>query len=160
MIAPQSNFLYPTIGFVVAMRARLLIPRARARFEWIIVSRSGQHGERLLISWTSLSASSEEPPLDLVTHQTALAIGQGPLISSRSMTFLLCQSLPEGVLVAGDFLPARGYVKLYGTRPNLRVQSVGRSLKPKLHPDWRTDAKRVMWFGEYFDEGASTTNSS
>jgi hypothetical protein len=111
------------------------------------------------MSWTSLSASSGGAPLGLIPQQTALAIATDRSTGSTSMTFLLSPSLPDAVLVTGDFLPAQGYVKLYGTRPNLRVQSVGRCLNPKLHSDWRMDAKRVKWFGEYFDDGSPATNA-
>jgi hypothetical protein len=158
MIAPDSDFLQPTAGFVVAMRARLITPGAAARFEWIIVSRSGKDGELLLISWTSLSASSGKAPFLLVPQRTALATAPGRLTGVVPATFLLTPLLPVGVLVAGVFLPARGYVKLFGTKPNLRVQSVGRGLHPNLQSGWRMDARRVEWFGEYFeDAGPKTT---
>lgn len=151
MIAPGSKLL-PS-GFVVAMRARLTIPKAPDRFEWIIVSRSGHDGDRLFIGWTLLTASSGEAPIALVPRQTALAIAEAGAKGPAPTTFLLTPLLPEGLQVAGDFLPARGYVKVFGARPNLRLQSVGRCLRPELHADWRLDARRAAWFGEYFDDG-------
>jgi hypothetical protein len=151
MIAPESNLL--PLGFVVAMRARLVIQRAPDRLEWIIVSRSGQNGEHLLISWTLLPASSGEAPILLVPRQTAVAVAQADAKRPVPTTFLLTTLLPKGLQVAGEFLPARGYVKVFGVRPHLRVQSVGRCLQPQLHADWRIDAKRAAWFGEYFDDG-------
>jgi hypothetical protein len=152
MIAPESDFLQPASGFVVAMRARLIVPRAPVRFEWIVVSRWGNDGEHLLISWTSLSASSGKAPFRLAPHRTALATAPDRSTGVAPVTFLLTPLLPEGVLVTGEFLPARGYVKLFGTRPNLRVQSVGRGLNPNLQSGWRMDARRVEWFGEYFED--------
>jgi hypothetical protein len=151
MIAPESNFSQPISGFVVAMRARLITPRAPPRFEWIIVSRWGDDSDHLLIGWTSISASSGKPPVSLVPHRTALATAPDRLTGSSPTTFLLNPLLPEGVLVAGEFLPARGYIKLFGTRPNLRVQSAGRTLNPNVQSGWRMDAQRVSWFGEYFE---------
>ena len=49
-------------------------------------------------------------------------------------TFRLAACCPTGITVAGDFVPAEGYVRLYGSGPGLRMRSEGRCLIPTCVP--------------------------
>jgi hypothetical protein len=144
-------------GFVVAMRAKLLGTPRLAMYEWIIVSRWGNGGDHLSISWTSLPGRAGVAPIHLVPRHTAVAVRQDPFPGRAPATFVLTAALPEGMTVAGDFLPARGYVRLYGSGTRLRVRSKGQSLKPDIRSAWRIVATRQAWIGEFIEGAPQST---
>src|SRR3954454_6277878 len=105
--------LSPPRSFVVAMRAKLLYAAPLpARFEWVIISRWGPNGEYLALGWTLLPAFADEVPVHLTPSQTSLAVLADIAVASISSTFQLASSVPGEVTVAGDFVPARGYVRI------------------------------------------------
>ena len=141
----------PCLGFVVAMRAKLVDATRPSLYEWLIVSRWGTEGNYLSIAWTSLPARPGEAPIDLMPRQTALAIRREQSAAWAPATFLLASSLPEGVTVAGDFVPAEGYVRLYGKGAKLRARSEGQCLRPELRAAWHVEATRARWIGEFIE---------
>ena len=68
-------------------------------------------------------------------------------------TFRLAPSLPDQMTVAGVFVPAEGYVRLYGNGPTLRVRSKGQCLGPALRCAWHMEAARATWIGEFIEAG-------
>jgi hypothetical protein len=142
----------PSLGFVVAMRARLVDTGCPPRCEWMIVSRWGPYGENLSIGWTSLPAAGGDAPIGLTPRKTAFAVRHERSSSWTPATFRLEPLAPERIMVAGDFVPAQGYVRLYGTGSNLRVQSVGECLQPNLRAGWHMEATRAIWIGEFIEE--------
>jgi hypothetical protein len=155
MIAPESGLLFPRSGFVVAVRGRWAARSKMADlFEWIVLSRFGPRNEYLALQRTEVAAFSGEAPLHLRPRWTAVAtLGEVSERSARtpSATFRLNHALPSQVLVAGDFVAARGYVRIYGTKPSLAIESAGRWLKPGPGSEFRLSGERVPWFGEFFD---------
>jgi len=136
------------------MRAKLLYAAPLpARFKWVIISRWGPNGEYLALGWTLLPAFADEVPVHLTPSQTSLAVLADIAVASISSTFQLASSVPGEVTVAGDFVPARGYVRLFGTASDLRLVSRGQSLRPDLHPAWRIEAVYERWFGEFIETG-------
>jgi hypothetical protein len=141
-------------GFVVAMRAKLINTPHPARFEWVIVSRWGEAGERLSIGWTAAPALSGEAPINLTPNATSLAVCPPETAADTPATFHLAPSLPEQVTVAGSFVPAKGYVRLYGTGAKLRVQLKGLCLSCAVHSIWHVEAIRAAWLGEFIEPRA------
>jgi hypothetical protein len=144
---------FPRRGFVVAMRAKIIFAAPLpAQFEWVIVSRWGTEGEYLALGWTLLPAPSDKPPMLLSPRRTSLARAIGESVTDSRTNFLLASSLPDnGVTVAGDFIPAKGYVRLVGVGSDLSLVSKGKSLRPDLHPSWQVQAARAFWFGEFIE---------
>lgn len=138
-------------GFVVAMRAKLIGPVRRLPYEWMIVSRWGKHGENLSIGWTMLPALCGDAPIGLTPRQSAFAVRQERSSGWTPATFRLTPVLHPNITMAGDFIPAEGYVRLYGSGPTLRVRSEARCLRPDLHPGWHVEAERAVWIGEYIE---------
>ncbi|MDR3530747.1 MAG: hypothetical protein P4L90_09365 [Rhodopila sp.] len=136
------------------MRARLVGAIRPSRFEWIIVSRFGRDGDHLSIAWTTLPARPGEAPIQLTPQQTALAVRRQGASARAAATFQLIRSLPEGLTVAGDFVPAEGYVRLYGGGERLRLRSEGRCLKPGIRSDWHVSATRASWMGEFVESAS------
>jgi hypothetical protein len=126
-------------GFVVAMRAKLINAYYPDRFEWVIVSRWGTEGEHLSIGWTHEPALAGEAPLHLSPNQTSLAV------------------LPRETAAetpAGEFLPAEGYVRLYGAGLSLRVRVKGQCLSCTVPSTWQIEATRAAWLGVFIEPGA------
>jgi hypothetical protein len=143
-------------GFVVAMRAKLIglaapFPGGPSPCEWMIVSRWGMDGKYVSISWTSVPADPGEAPIHLKPRQSALAIGDDKSLPGDWANFLLAPSLPEGITVAGAFVPAEGYVRLCGNSLGLRMRSDGRCLIPDLRSAWHVNARRAPWIGDFID---------
>jgi hypothetical protein len=154
MVAPESGTLFPSSGFVVAMQARWAGSKMADPLEWIVVSRFGLQNEYLALHRTQIAASSGEPPLHLSPYQTAiatLAMTPDGSAGTSSATFRLSHVLPKQVLMTGDFMPARGYVRVYGAKPNLALQAAGRWLKPGRDSEFRLTGRRVPWLGEFFE---------
>ncbi|MEA2791418.1 MAG: hypothetical protein QOG73_3824 [Acetobacteraceae bacterium] len=149
----------PCPGFVVAMRAKLIGASNPARHEWIIVSRWGPYGEYLSIAWTSRPAHLGTAPISLAPRQAALAVRQERPAVLTPATFTLTSSLPEDISLAGDFVPAKGFVRLSGNGTRLRMHSEGQSLKPSLRSAWHVEATRARWIGEFFEATAAAANS-
>jgi hypothetical protein len=147
----------PPTGFVVAMRAKLLyVAPLPARFEWVIVSRWGPSGDHLALGWTLLPALPNEVPVNLIARQTSLAVLTDIGSTDVATSFQLAPSLPDDTTVAGDFVPAKGYVRLFGNAPSLRLVSKGQSLRPDLRPTWRIEAAHEPWFGEFIETGCQS----
>lgn len=140
-------------GFVVAMRAKLVAATRPSQFEWIIVSRWGTAGEYLSIAWTSLRANRGEAPIDLTPRQAVLAVRREQSKKWSPATFLLATSLPDEITVAGDFMPAEGYARLYGKDAGLRLRSEGWSAAPEQRA-WHVEATRQPWIGEFIEPQA------
>lgn len=138
-------------GFVVAMRARMVTGSALWRHEWIIVSRWGLRGEHLTVALTGVVAEDGEAPVGLMPRQTALAVADGEVVGASQVTFALAPSLPARITVAGEFLPAQGYVRLYGRRERPRIRTKARCLLPGTMPGWRMEAAREAWMGEFIE---------
>jgi hypothetical protein len=140
-------------GFVLAMRARYIsaAPLA-AQFEWVILSRWGAEGEFLALGWTMLPALPNEPPIHLAPCRTSLARAVGPGEADARARFELLSSLGQ-TTIAGDFVPAKGYIRLFGQGAELHMVSKGKSLRPDLHPSWQIQATREAWFGEFIEPG-------
>jgi hypothetical protein len=140
-------------GFVLAMHAKLISAAPLpAQFEWVIVSRWGAEGEYLALGWTMMPALSGESPTQLVPRRTSLACAAGPGEMGDRASFELASSLGE-ITVAGDFVPAKGYVRLFSKGSNLQMISKGKSLRPDLHPSWQLQGVRKPWFGEFIESG-------
>jgi hypothetical protein len=144
----------PSYGFVVAMRAALLDPGRPSSHEWVIVSRWGGAGEYLSIGWTETPALTADAPINLTPLQTAFATCPGGCGVSTPTTFELAASLPGCLRVAGDFVPAQGFVQLYGIGSALRVRSRGVCMKPDRRSGWDVDASRAQWVGEFIEAPA------
>jgi hypothetical protein len=153
MSKPQSHFPGPgpSIGFVVAMRTRLIGASQGAPNEWIIVSRWGKHGENLSLGWTSQSAVHGDAPICLTPRQSAFAVRQERAGASSPATFRLAALLPDRITVAGEFVPAKGYIRLYGSGPSLWLRSEGECLLADRRPAWHVEATRASWIGEFFE---------
>jgi hypothetical protein len=145
--------LFRRRGFVLAMHAKLISAAPLpARFEWVIISRWGAEGENLALGWTMLPALPGEPPTHLIPRRTSLARAVGSDYSGVRASFELASSLGE-ITVAGDFVPAKGYVRLFSKGSDLEMISKGKSLRPDLHPSWQLQATRKPWFGEFIESG-------
>lgn len=141
----------PSNGFVVAMRAALLDPGRPASHEWVIVSRWGGAGEYLSIGWTETPALTDDAPINLTPLQTAFATCPGGCGAGTPTTFELSASLPGCLRLAGDFVPAQGFVQLCGIGSTLRVRSRGVCVKPQRRLGWDVDASRAPWVGEFIE---------
>ena len=140
-------------GFVVAMRAKLVNAPNPTLFEWLIVSRWGTEGEHLSIGWTSQPALPGEAPMHLTPNKTSLATLPPDMAAETPATFQLAPSLPDQISVAGEFVPAEGYARLFGTGPNLRVRLKGLCLSCPDRSTWQVEAIRAAWLGEFIEPG-------
>jgi hypothetical protein len=141
-------------GFVVAMRAKLINAYYPDRFEWVIVSRWGTEGEHLSIGWTHEPALAGEAPLHLSPNQTSLAVLPRETAAETPAVFQLAPTRPNEITVAGEFLPAEGYVRLYGAGLSLRVRVKGQCLSCTVPSTWQIEATRAAWLGEFIEPGA------
>src|ERR1700761_3752474 len=141
-------------GFVVAMRAKLINALYPERFEWVIVSRWGNDGDHLSIGWTEEPALLGEAPLHLTPNKTSLAVLPPETATATPTTFQLAPRLPNRVTVAGEFLPAEGYVRLYGAGMSLRVRVKGQALSCAVPSTWEVEATRAAWLGEFIEPEA------
>ncbi len=148
--------LFGRRGFVLAMHAKLVSAAPLpAQFEWVIVSRWGIEGEHLALGWTTLPALPGEPPIHLIPRRTSLARAARRNEGDTGVSFELASSLGE-ITVAGEFVPAKGYVRLAGKGWDLQMVSKGKSLCPDLHPSWQLQAARRPWFGEFIESGGGS----
>ncbi len=133
------------------MRTKLAGATRPSVFEWIIVSRWGSAGEYLSIGWTSQPVASKQAPINLTPRHSVLGIRRERTINPTPATFVLIDALPDRISVAGEFLPAEGYVRLHGKDARLRLRSMGRGLVPGVRPDWHIAATRAGWIGEFIE---------
>jgi hypothetical protein len=142
----------PNQGFVVAMQAKLTIEHQPPHDEWIIVSRWGKIGDFLSIARTLVRVTPGMPsPVQLMPRLITLSILlRLPSASGRS-TFLLAQRLPARITVAGDFVPAEGYVRLGGRGRALRLLAEGRCTRRTDRSAFRVEAVRGFWIGEFIE---------
>lgn len=142
----------PCVGFVIAMRARLITARGPPRQEWIIVSRWGGAGEHLSIARTRVAvAAGRGAPIHLAPRQTALAgLLRLPPVAGPA-TFLFAQDLPDEVRLAGQFAAVEGYVRLLGRAGALRLRAEGRCAVGANRAAWRVEAARGAWIGEFVE---------
>ena len=138
-------------GFVVAMRAKLIAESYPETQEWLIVSRWGTGGEHLSMAWTALTAVAGDAPIGLMPRQTALAIQDGGACSGLRTTFRLASALPDRLSVAGAFVPAQGYIRLYGEGPRLHIRSEGTCTRSGIRDPWHIEADRASWIGEFVE---------
>jgi hypothetical protein len=153
-VPKQSSRGSPRHGFVVAMQAKLTTAKGPPWFEWIIVSRWGVAGERLSVSRTKVRAVPGKPaPIHLMPRQTALAglLRLPPVSGAGWATFLFFRRQPGAVSVAGDFVPAEGYVRLYGRGAALRLHAEGCCSAGAARSTWRVEAVRGSWIGDFIE---------
>ncbi|MBU8545692.1 MULTISPECIES: hypothetical protein [Roseomonadaceae] len=131
-------------GFVTAVRGAMQLSwrdgRANrtVRPAWFVVSRSGADGALLLIGWVGRGVGPMPPP--------RLTLAARPLgRSAHGTPFMLLDTLPPGIAVAGRLVPARGAVTLTGDVDRLFLRLVAQ-LQGRL--DCRIEAERQRWFGE------------
>jgi hypothetical protein len=150
---PQISFPSPVsnCGFVVAMRAKLVGASLASLYEWMIVSRWGTDGEYLSIAWTSMPARPGPAPFNLTPRQTAYGVRRERPSAWVPPTFQLAAWLPGDLPMAGEFVPAEGFVRLYGAGNKLRIRSEGKCVKPNLRLPWNVDATRAAWIGEFVE---------
>lgn len=146
----------PRNGLVMAMRAKLTTSDGPACHEWIIVARWGVAGEHLSVGRTRVPVlAGKIAPIHLTPRQTALAgLLRLPPASGPS-TFLFVQQPPASVSVAGDFVPAEGYVRLDGRGASPRLHAEGRFVAGAIHSAWRVEAVRAAWIGEFIEGAAA-----
>jgi hypothetical protein len=144
------------LGFVVAMRAKLTNTSGTPHSEWMIVSRWGLDGEYISIGWTYVSVGPGDAPIYLTPSRTALALQQQPSGVWNPTTFRLVPSLPEQLTVAGGFVPAEGYVQLYGSGQTLRMRSKGHGTEADSTSAWTIKATRAAWIGEFIEQKPET----
>lgn len=131
----------PSAGFVVAMHARIDVGGARRR-EWIIVARWAQ-GEHLSIGFTGCPAASPPlAPIMLTPRHTMFARSQGT-------RFHFADILPDGITLAGSFLPASGTLRLLRDTPALVL--LGQACSPVLSIRWRFRAIQSPWIGTFVE---------
>lgn len=148
---PQPRRL-PSIGFVVAMRARVSRLHKPVHYEWIIVSRWGQEGGFLSFSWTGVDADSAQAPIQLLPRRTVIGLLDPKPRTRAGVLFRLISELPETLPVAGQFMPSSGTVRLLGTETRLRLRSRGREIAAPPAPAWDITAERGPWIGEFVEE--------
>jgi hypothetical protein len=155
----QPSGAAPRLGFVVAMRARLISATGPACYEWIIVSRWGTGGEHLSIGRTRVPAlRGKTAPIHLAPRQSALASLLRLPPAAAPPIFLFARRQPASVSVAGDFAPAEGYLRLHDRGAALRLRAEGRCVACSIRPAWRVEAVRVAWIGEFI-EGAAVSET-
>jgi hypothetical protein len=132
------------------MRARLTTTRRVPWCEWIIVSRWGVVGEHLSVGRTkAVAETGRAAPIHLVPRETALAdLLRLPFAPCRP-TFMFRQSRCEADTVAGRFVSVTGSVRLCGDDSTLRLSAEGRRDEGTATLDWRLDALREAWLGEF-----------
>jgi hypothetical protein len=139
----------PRQGFVLAMRAKFTMESRAPWLEWMVVSRWRDEGEFLAIGRTFVRASPQQAaPIKLHPRETALATLL-PLPGSTRSTFLLMQSIPDNLTVAGTFAPAHGYAFL---QPSLQLRAEGHCVEHGVKGAVRCEATRVRWIGEYIED--------
>lgn len=149
----------PRYGFVVAMRAKLSIEEGAVWREWIIAARWGTEGNYLSIARTFLPAPpARSAPIELVPRETALAtVLRLPPISATE-TFLLARWPLFEVSLAGDFVPAEGFVQLRARGAVIGLRAEGRCIHG-TRLAWRAEAVRVPWIGDFIEEAPRTEES-
>jgi hypothetical protein len=148
---PAAAFFQTRQGFVLAMRAKFTMEAREPWHEWMIVSRWGGEGEFLAIGRTFLRAAARQPaPIKLQPRETALAVLL-PLPGANRSTFLMMQSKPDSLSVAGTFAPAHGYAYL---QPSLQLLAEGHCVEHGVKAAVRCEATRVEWIGEYIEGSA------
>jgi hypothetical protein len=87
----------------------------KSRKEWLIVARWGAQGEYLTIGLThSTPDATSAAPVGLTPRRTFLGIRVSGADPGDDGPFLLANSLPLDIPVAGTFIPAQGYIRLLG----------------------------------------------
>jgi hypothetical protein len=147
----------------------------RTRREWLVVARWGVQGEFLTLS----STRSPPPlgraaaPIGLSPRCTCLGILAAEDPADGASSFILVRRLPAGVVVAGTFAPADGFVRVLGDGPTLSLSGAARHARcigwsgpasactdgpdPVLQSHspaaWHIDAQRRPWVGEFVPRG-------
>jgi hypothetical protein len=141
-------------GFVVAMhgtflRAAVTAAWPRGAGEWMIVSRWGIRGAFLTIartfSFTSVApGAADEPPAGITPFETFVGVHARATDVETGCVFLLADSPPTEVHLAGAFRPASGFALVRGEGADLELLAsveVGGER-------WRMRALRRPWLGE------------
>jgi hypothetical protein len=161
-------------GFVIAMAANIefaacaLPSRILHRTaEFLIVSRWGDDGEFLSVSRTgAASGSADDAPIGLSPVSTWVGLLLSEEAGETESRFLLLRRLPEGLLVAGSFIPAEGYLRLTRDIATLHLKAEGRHAdcldrqisaqddaadepRPSAAIAWHIAAVRRPWSGEF-----------
>ena len=166
-------------GFVLAMRASVSFAlygtphllRACGP-AWILVSRWGNSGELMTLSWTGAGVEPGDAaaPPDLAPRLTCLGLLMVGPDARPGCDFLLTRRQPGRIPVAGTFLPCEGYACLEARESGLHLTATGRhggrgrrtSRLPAASPcaatgcmpdaatphAWRLSAQAGRWIGE------------
>jgi len=160
-------------GFVVAMRAKGRCCRADAPGQapthagcWLLVTRSGRHGEFLSIGHAGGHAGGQvgrdmPPPPGLTPLASCLGV-LGPQAPLRGPAGFVLQPEPlPGLQLGGCFLRASGVAWVDASRGRLRLSLLGQITADHAGPwqsgTWRLDAVQTPWIGELLDHGSPTT---
>jgi len=117
----------------------------------MIAARWGNDGEYLSFAWTGTPATTPMAPRNLRPSRSALAVRPDWPPSALAPDWLFRATLPEGVQVAGTFVPARGHVGVQGRGRDLRIVSEGYDLAEGQQSAWRIEAVRMPWIGEFIE---------
>jgi hypothetical protein len=134
--------------------------------EWLIVTRSGQNGDRIAVADAGgITTVPERAPDDIAPQNTMYGI----LLrenNEEGAVFLLIRHLPEGTNVEGTFFPVDGYARIYREGGIAKIEASGRHahsrgerdgidvLHDVPHPapgdgmSWHLNAFRLPWSGE------------
>jgi hypothetical protein len=155
-------------GFVVAMRvvARIAAPAPAAGLaaqDWLIVARWGPGGAYLSISEAVEVARGhnggpdDEAPPSLHPHATWFGRLAGATAAGGAL-FLLDQTTPDSMPLAGRFRAADGYARLQpGEQGRRRLLLLARALPGAagatgLAPAWHLRAEQRPWLGTCIDD--------
>jgi len=142
-----------SMGFVVAMHAKLEFANGTRCREWLILARWGGSGQFLSISRTGVRARGGAAPLGLKPRSTALARLMLLPNPRGRLTFLLSPRLPRGIELAGDFIRTEGVVHLY--KDAAKASGEGRCTSGRTRGCWRLAAIRAAWSGEFIESSTA-----
>lgn len=131
----------PNLGFVTAMHARFVCG-GLTRHEWIIVARWGA-GDCLSVGLTGTAvAGASIPPEQLSPKHSLFAHRCG-------LAFKCKAALPEGVTLAGIFIPTSGTLRLFRRHPDLTLRGAGACVSSQA--PWRLAAVQAPWVGAFIE---------
>jgi len=145
-------------GFVLAMHVHLALAfhdlshlKPRRSACWAIVGRWGPEGRFLSVSWAASAASRRQgaAPADLTPRLTCFGVLAADPGHGALFRFAMRQCLPEGITVAGRFLPCEGSIHLAGAEGGrLRLSAAGTTALGHRVAAWTLSAGPVPWIGD------------
>lgn len=140
---------------------------------WLIVSRFGAGG-----CFVTVSVAMRTPPIcatgalaSVGLMPAATLFGVATPSVAGHCGFAFARELPEGIPVAGHFLPATGKLCLRGASQDLSLKACGQLLgddplrqllidaaEPSQDPGhWQLRAERAPWVGEFVEPAAGVS---